>query len=133
MRQQWAEVHCELVFSVLHRSDGGLHSTATCECVKGTILLGLMRACLAHAGKPSKDSGSGTQEQTYVKTVIELHDKYLQVCSLFTYGPTSCSSCLYSQVRRWAQAGNLSARSEAELSDMASHGALRAKSAADNL
>ncbi|CAK0760120.1 Cullin-1 [Coccomyxa viridis] len=30
------------------------------------------------AGKPSKDSGSGTQEQTYVKTVIELHDKYLQ-------------------------------------------------------
>ena len=32
-----------------------------------------------HAGKPSKDTGSGSQEQTYVKTVIELHDKYLQV------------------------------------------------------
>ena len=31
------------------------------------------------AGKPSKDTGSGSQEQTYVKTVIELHDKYLQV------------------------------------------------------
>ena len=33
----------------------------------------------AFAGKPSKDTGSGSQEQTYVKTVIELHDKYLQV------------------------------------------------------
>ncbi len=31
------------------------------------------------AGKPSKDTGSGSQEQTYVKTVIELHDKYLEV------------------------------------------------------
>ena len=46
-----------------------------------------MRACLAHAGKPSKDSGSGTQEQTYVKTVIELHDKYLQVCSRAPLAP----------------------------------------------
>ena len=33
----------------------------------------------AIAGKPSKDTGSGSQEQTYVKTVIELHDKYLEV------------------------------------------------------
>ncbi|CAL5223551.1 g6084 [Coccomyxa viridis] len=30
------------------------------------------------SGKPSKDTGSGSQEQTYVKTVIELHDKYLE-------------------------------------------------------
>ena len=40
------------------------------------------RASLAAAGKPTKDSGT-TQEQYYVKTVIELHDKYLQVVLIF--------------------------------------------------
>jgi hypothetical protein len=35
------------------------------------------------AGKPTKDSGA-TQEQYYVKTVIELHDKYLQVTHPYT-------------------------------------------------
>ena len=90
-------MHCEVLSLVLPTPEGGLHSTATRDHLKGRIVLGWTRSCLDHAGKPSKDSGSGTQEQTYVKTVIELHDKYLQVCLLFSHSLTSCSSCLHNQ------------------------------------
>ena len=52
----------------------------SCISVFGGIQRDLQTMSAAmHAGKPSKDTGSGSQEQTYVKTVIELHDKYLQV------------------------------------------------------
>ncbi len=39
------------------------------------------RPCSCGAGKPARDTGS-SQEQQYVKAVIELHDKYLQVLAL---------------------------------------------------
>ena len=47
-------------------------------------LYGMLGVALSHcaqyhvAGKPSKEAG-GANEQQFVRDVIELHDKYLQV------------------------------------------------------
>ena len=71
-----------------------------------------------------------------MKTVIELHDKYLQVCSPFKHGLSSCRSSflrsLCHQIRHRVQATDSSAHDEAELSYMAFHGALHTRQAVDD-
>ena len=50
-------------------------------CKERPLLAGRVLTLLLYcAGKPTRDTGSA-HEQQFVRAVIDLHDKYMQVCS----------------------------------------------------